>query len=50
MIFNYEKVHFVWDELVIGGEFMESSRRDALEAILDQDDIQRVSYYFKSVV
>ena len=31
--------------LVIGGEFMESNRRDALEAVLDQDDIQRVKNF-----
>jgi hypothetical protein len=42
IIFNFEKAHFVWNELVVSGEFMESSRRDVLEAVLDQDDIQAV--------
>ena len=42
VIFNFEKAHFVWDELVIGGELLETSRRDVIEAVLDQDDIQRV--------
>ena len=42
---NFEKAHFVWNELVLAGEFMESSRRAVLEAVLDQDDIQRVCSY-----
>jgi hypothetical protein len=28
---------------VVSGEFMESSRRDVIEAVLDQDDIQAVN-------
>jgi len=31
---------------VISGEFMESSRRDVIEAVLDQDDIQAVNNVF----
>ena len=46
VIFNFEKAHFVWDELVVAGELMETSRRDAIEAVLDQDDIQRVNQTF----
>ncbi len=45
VIFNFEKAHFVWDELVIGGELLETSRRGVIEAVLDQDDIQRVDDY-----
>ena len=44
IIFNFEKAHFVWNELVVGGELMESSKREVLEAILDQDDIQSVFF------
>ena len=43
IIFNFEKAHFIWDEMVIGGELMEGSKREVIEAILDQDDIQNVS-------
>ena len=28
---------------MVSGEFMESSRRDVIEAVLDQDDIQAVN-------
>ncbi len=45
IIFNFEKAHFVWNELVVGGELMESSRRAVLEAVLDQDDLQRVGIF-----
>jgi len=31
---------------VVSGEFMESSRRDVIEAVLDQDDIQAVNNVF----
>ena len=42
IIFNFEKAHFVWNELVVAGEIVESSRRAILASVLDQDDIQRV--------
>ena len=45
IIFNFEKAHFVWNELVVSGEFMDSSRRDVIEAIIDQDDIQAVKFF-----
>ncbi|CAF0795464.1 unnamed protein product [Brachionus calyciflorus] len=40
IIFNFEKAHFVWDELVVGGEVQESSRSEVVRAVLDQDDLQ----------
>ena len=45
IIFNFEKAHFVWNELVLAGELLETSRRAVLESVLDQDDIQRVKYF-----
>jgi AP-1 complex subunit sigma 1/2 len=42
IIFNFEKALFVWNEVVVGGELTEVSRREVLNAILDQDDIQAV--------
>ena len=41
VIFNFEKAHFVWNEMVLGGEMMEASKHEVLNSILDQDDIQR---------
>jgi len=34
---------------VVGGEFMESSRRDVIEAVLDQDDIQAVKMIISNI-
>jgi hypothetical protein len=42
IIFNFEKALFVWNEIIVGGELTEVSRREVLNAILDQDDIQAV--------
>ena len=35
----------MWNELVLAGELLETSRRAVLESVLDQDDIQRVKYF-----
>ncbi|KAF1742888.1 hypothetical protein MXB_992 [Myxobolus squamalis] len=29
IIFNYEKVHYILDELIIGGELFETNKRNA---------------------
>jgi hypothetical protein len=42
IIFNYEKAHFIWNEYVIGGELVETSKTEILGAVLNQDDIQIV--------
>jgi len=39
----------MWDEFVIGGEVQETSKKNVLKAISDQDMIQEVNtqYFFK---
>lgn len=44
IIFNFEKAYFMWDEFVIGGEVQETSKKNVLKAISDQDMIQEVIY------
>ena len=43
IIFNFEKAYFMWDEFVIGGEVQETSKKNVLKAISDQDMIQEVN-------
>lgn len=45
IIFNYEKAHFIWNEYVVGGELVETSKSEVLRAVINQDDIQIVSPY-----
>lgn len=40
IIFNFEKAYFMWDEFVIGGDVQETSKKNVLKAISDQDMIQ----------
>ena len=40
IIFNFEKAYFILDELVIGGEVQETSKKQALKAIGTQDVMQ----------
>ena len=42
IIFNFEKAYFMWDEFVLGGEVQETSKKNVLKAISDQDMIQEV--------
>ncbi len=42
IIFNFEKAYFMWDEFVIGGDVQETSKKNVLKAISDQDMIQEV--------
>lgn len=46
IIFNFEKAYFMWDEFVIGGEVQETSKKNVLKAISDQDMIQEVLKIF----
>jgi AP-1 complex subunit sigma 1/2 len=44
IIFNFEKAYFMWDEFVLGGEVQETSKKNVLKAISDQDMIQEVEF------
>ena len=45
IIFNFEKAYFMLDELVVGGEVCETSKKNVLKAIAAQDLLQEVSYF-----
>ena len=42
IIFNFEKAYFMLDEMLLGGELQESSKKNILKAIAAQDAIQEV--------
>lgn len=42
IIFNFEKAYFMLDELVLGGEVCETSKKNVLKAIAAQDLLQEV--------
>lgn len=42
IIFNYEKALFMLDELLLGGEIQETSKKNVLKAIAAQDLLQEV--------
>jgi AP-1 complex subunit sigma 1/2 len=53
IIFNFEKAYFMLDELLLGGEIQETSKKNVLKAIAAQDLLQEVvkqisafQYYF----
>jgi AP-1 complex subunit sigma 1/2 len=43
IIFNFEKAYFMLDELMLGGEVQETSKKNVLKAIAAQDLLQEVS-------
>lgn len=43
IIFNFEKAYFILDELLLGGEIQETSKKNVLKAIAAQDLLQEVS-------
>ena len=43
IIFNFEKAYFMLDELLLGGEIQETSKKNVLKAIAAQDLVQEVS-------
>lgn len=43
IIFNFEKAYFMLDELLLGGEIQETSKKNILKAIAAQDLLQEVS-------
>ena len=48
IIFNFEKAYFMLDELVLGGEIQETSKKNVLKAISAQDLLQEVCGTFFS--
>lgn len=42
IIFNFEKAYFILDELLLGGEIQETSKKNVLKAIAAQDVLQEV--------
>ena len=44
IIFNFEKAYFILDELLVGGEIQETSKKNVLKAIAAQDLLQEVSH------
>lgn len=46
IIFNFEKAYFILDELLIGGEMQETSKKNVLKAIAAQDLLQEVDPSF----
>lgn len=40
IIFNFEKAYFILDELLLGGEMQETSKRNVINAIRHQDMLQ----------
>lgn len=40
IIFNFEKAYFILDELCLGGELQETSKRSVINAIRHQDMLQ----------
>ena len=45
IIFNFEKAYFMLDELLIGGEVQETSKKNVLKAIAAQDLLQEVKIF-----
>jgi AP-1 complex subunit sigma 1/2 len=43
IIFNYEKAYFMLDELLLGGEMQETSKKNVLKAVTTQDMLQEES-------
>ena len=50
IIFNYEKAYFMLDELLIGGEMQETSKRNVLKAVTTQDMLQEESDATKGTI
>ncbi|KAL6449232.1 hypothetical protein ACFW04_000707 [Cataglyphis niger] len=44
IIFNFEKAYFILDELLVGGEIQETSKKNVLKAIAAQDLLQEFSF------
>lgn len=40
IIFNFQKAYYILDEIVVGGEIQESSKREVLRRISQQDALE----------
>ena len=40
IIFNFQKAYHILDELLIGGDIVESSKREALRRVVQQDQFE----------
>lgn len=50
IIFNFEKAYFMLDELLIGGELQETSKKNVLKAVTTQDMLQEEAESSRSVL
>lgn len=50
IIFNFEKAYFMLDELLLGGEVQETSKKNVLKAIAAQDLLQEVGQLLPIVI
>ncbi|XP_071951195.1 AP-1 complex subunit sigma-2 [Antedon mediterranea] len=50
IIFNFEKAYFMLDELMLGGEVQETSKKNVLKAIQAQDLLQEEAEVNRSVL
>jgi AP-1 complex subunit sigma 1/2 len=42
LIFNFHKAYFILDELILGGEMQETSKKSVLRTIAQQDALEEV--------
>lgn len=42
LIFNFHKAYFILDELIIAGELQETSKKNVLRTIAQQDALEEV--------
>ena len=42
LIFNFHKAYFILDELIIAGEMQETSKKNVLRTIAQQDALEEV--------
>lgn len=49
IIFNFEKAYFILDELLLGGEIQETSKKNVLKAIAAQDLLQEVRNFLSFI-
>ena len=53
IIFNFQKAYFILDELLLAGEMQESSKKNVLRCISQQDsmeDLEVSVYYFRRYI
>ena len=50
IIFNFQKAYFILDELLLAGEMQESSKKNVLRCINQQDSLEDIEVCFISVL